>query len=156
MHFTHEIGLGKVLLVEKQLEKGRLVLRSAQLRAFDREKRRQLPRFILTDLRQHHADVVPDVGEKILLDRIRHGIRRAVAHGLTRSADLALFVETQFLVAPNFDKYPPIQFLLNRPHLSPEERWRRVIETTTSRQWEGARRRYDPQAWNQGPKSRLV
>lgn len=119
----------------------------AQMAEFRKQQDAALARHVVEDLRTNHPRTLLDMTPETAEARARTGIGRGRARGLTRKDTLALFAELMFLVAPNFDRYPPVRAILEDASGTPDERMDRVVERITNAQWESARMRSDPQAW---------
>lgn len=119
----------------------------AQMLEFRKQQDVALARHVVEDLRAHHPRTLLDITPETAEARARTGIGRGRARGLTRKDTLALYAELMFLVAPNFDRYPPVRAILEDTSVTPDARMDRVVERITGAQWESARMRSGPQAW---------
>jgi hypothetical protein len=133
-----------------------MIVRKTQITAFQDHIERDFAREIRRDLETHHPDLLVGIPPAQLDLMVRSGMRRARSHGLARKYSIALFVELMFLVAPNFDEYPPVATLLKDRSIGPDARFDAVVATTSEQQWQGARKRSNPAAWNMnaGPEAR--
>ena len=125
-----------------------LTISGKQLRRLEEDVVRRFAEEIAQDLRDHHEEVVVALDESSLEGRVLIGIRRAQEHGLQQRAMIGLFVEAMFLVAPNFDEYPPIRRRLGDRRFTPDVGMERVASLTTEEQWQGAERRADSTIWD--------
>ena len=124
-----------------------LVIRPEQKEVFSAANEDQVAAAIARDLEANHPPVVSGIPPERLKLMIRSGMGRAKSHGLMKKYTVALFVEVMFLVAPNFDEYPPVAYIFRRQDLRPDDRMDLVVDTLTDPQWESVRRRSDPLAW---------
>lgn len=104
------------------------------------------------EIKAHILKNYPDkswpVPEPELDERIRTGIRRAAAYGISELAGIAAFVSLMFDIAPNFDEQPGIARALNNTSLHPNTRMSQLVLDTTEDDWQQAVVRYDPAAWS--------
>ncbi|HUQ95776.1 MAG TPA: hypothetical protein VM120_29125, partial [Bryobacteraceae bacterium] len=91
---------------------------------------------------------VASCSDEKLRQRVKTGIARARSHGFTWENSIGKFVCLMFRWAPNFDECPAMKSVLERSDVEPEARADLLFDLTDE-QWEAARRRYDPAAWEE-------
>jgi hypothetical protein len=124
-----------------------IVIRGEQMRQFQRSSETRLVMDIAEYLRRELPAAVSRIPDGVLQARIRTGVRKARCAGYERGSSISVFVGCMFLGGPAFDEYPPIQHQLSQTQYDPEERLRRLFATVTDSQWQGARKRSAPGAW---------
>lgn len=82
-----------------------------------------------------------------LRDKVRQGIARGRAFGLTWESTLAIFVTLSFVAAPNFCDHPAVYRSLTDTGVIPDLRIDLVTLTTTPQVWHEIEAAYDPGAW---------
>lgn len=92
-------------------------------------------------------DVVNGLEAGEIAEMTRWGLTKALGYGLSRTADICMFIALMFDVAPNFHLHPPIHRVLSDLERSPERRLHNAIATTTEADWEAAQADYDWTAW---------
>src|SRR5262249_34777664 len=100
-----------------------LKIRPEQMKAFQPVAESAFIRRVVEHLHDHHsgtviqlpAEVVPlkQVSDEKLCAMVQAGIARARGYGMDWEASITAFVVTMFVAAPNFDKHPLIQRVLN-------------------------------------------
>lgn len=125
----------------------RVRIREEQMRAFSEEAERAFEARLLEHLREHHAEETEGLPDDLLLEMARTGISRARNYGMTWESNLTAYVGLMFAIAPNFDRHPRIQFLLNSTHIEPEKKLEAVIRQTPETAWRQARQQYHAGAW---------
>src|SRR5262249_53790968 len=121
-----------------------LVIREAQLRAFEAARHSALARRLVIFLQERHA-----AGDdpEALRAKVETGIQRAARHGLKDDASVALFVALMFEFAPNFDQHPRVRELLRGTSAPPAVRLRRVVGSIAESEWSEIRAAADASAW---------
>lgn len=108
-------------------------------------------------IRDYHAEdivkfetstlLVKHIPTETLQIMVQDGCIRARQYGLTWESNLAAFIVLMFVVAPNFDTYPPIHRLLQDNTIPADSRIDQLWKFTTEQDWEAAKQRYDESAW---------
>lgn len=101
------------------------------------------------------ADNMPEeirgIPPALLREQIRLGIRKAWRYGLTSDEQVMAFVAVMFEIAPNFDREPVLQRVLQDTQLVPARRWDALFADTPelNAAWERAAHPgfYDANAW---------
>ena len=122
-------------------------IRNEQIDEIQQERERAFIEEIIDALQENHPKAVEGIRRNTLREMVGNGIERARGHRLTKKYAIGLFIELMFLVAPNFDEYPPIQITLKDRTVDPDERMNRLADSITERQWQGAKARSDSAAW---------
>jgi len=125
------------------------VLRSSQIQVFAKTREEECARKIRLDLEANHTSKIAGIPDERLDRMIRNGIGRARSHKLTKQYTVAMFVELMFIVAPDFDEYPPVATIFRRRDLDPDDKIDIIIESTSEEQWEDAKLRGNPAAWQE-------
>src|SRR5262245_48265176 len=134
-----------------------LKIRSEQMEAFQPVAEAAFVRRVVEHLREHQSatviqfadEVVPlkQISDERLQAMVRTGIARARAYGMDWESSITAFVVTMFVAAPNFDKHPLIQRVLNDERVDSNSRMDELWERTSEDNWEAVKRTYDPAAW---------
>jgi hypothetical protein len=106
-------------------------------RAVDESYTRDLARY----LREEHADAVRDLPDAELLRRVKIGIDRAEAHGMTWDSAISAFVAIMFEVSPTFDEIPAIAAVLADERVPADTRIDQLWDRTSDEDWDEAERR---------------
>lgn len=111
------------------------------------ERERQREARIAEHLRTEHGDLVADLSGEALIHRVRAGILRARAYGITWDSTLAAYLVLMLRVAPNFDEHPVVRAVLGFEELAPDLRLDALMEVTEDEHWEEIAARRDERAW---------
>ena len=84
-----------------------LIIRKAQMDALAQDREQQFERRMMDHLRRRWEPLSAEQTEAELLSSIREAMKRAGAHGLARTRDVALYIELRYLVGPAFESDPP-------------------------------------------------
>jgi hypothetical protein len=118
-----------------------LEIRNDQLALFESAAAAGLERELTEGLRRSHPNETAAMQDAELHQTVADGVVRAGSYGLRLKADVALFVELMLTFGRDFDRYPPVSFLLHHPTIPPNEKLGRVLGRMTERDWEDVRRR---------------
>lgn len=118
------------------------------------ERARQREVRLAEHLRDRHGDLVAGLSTDELLQRVRAGIRRAGAHGITWDSTLAAYLVLMFRAAPNFDEHPVVRAVLGHEELAPDLRLAALMEVTDDEHWEEIAAQRDESAWDRAPGER--
>ena len=116
-------------------------IRGEQMQEMDRVTEEQFVEKVIANLKSNHADSVQDLPDDVLRERVKRGIVRARGHGLTWERSIYVFVSLMFIVAPNFDEFPPVRACLSDPSRPPDQRVDSMMDTITPQQWASAQER---------------
>jgi len=86
-----------------------LTIRSEQMNAFSKAVETSLECRLLTHVQRLFADPCRLLGEEVVRDRVRSGIRAAGGYGIEAEYDVSRYVDAMFLLEPDFDtsgRYP--------------------------------------------------
>jgi hypothetical protein len=118
-----------------------LSIRPEQMRVFDEEAKQTFIGDIARELREQYPEEVEGVTSGDLRRLVAEGLERASRYGFRKKYSLSMFVQLLFLAAPDFDRYPPIRYILSHPGLAPDDRVDHVIQTMRDSDWTEIRRR---------------
>lgn len=110
---------------------------------------RELEELIYDHIAEEHPEAFADLDDTLVQSRIRLGIRHARKYGLDTDGAAVAFVTLMFLVAPDFDRHPPIKAALSDKRLPADERIRAVFISTTEDDWAAAAS--SSAGWKDGP-----
>ncbi|WP_437518059.1 hypothetical protein [Sorangium sp. So ce1099] len=118
-------------------------------------KRRQMseagdPAFVdrtVGHFRRFHGEATASLSDDELRFRIRHGLERGRAHGLTWESSLTVFVAHMIELCPAFDEHPAAARVLADASLPPDERVEALLAHLSDDEWEEAARVCDPVAY---------
>ena len=82
-----------------------------------------------------------ELSDEELRDQVAEGFDRASNYGFRQKYSLSMFVQLQFLAAPNFDEYPTVRHLLTHTAFEPDNKIDRIIESMRDSDWDDIRRR---------------
>jgi ribosomal-protein-alanine N-acetyltransferase len=116
-----------------------LTIRTAQLEALRARLLPALATRATQYLRRHHAAAAARLSDVKLDADVARSLARAQRYGLTREASLVCFAALALEIGPAFDLHPRIQAALQEAGLRPDERFERMLETTTEADWQDAR-----------------
>jgi non-ribosomal peptide synthetase component F len=138
-----------------------LQIRSEQMKAFQPVADANFVKRLVAQLRDEHAETavvlsdrastVEKLPDEVLRELVAAGIARARTYGLSHESALAAFVAIMFEAAPNFDRHPLIQRLLNDEKTPPDARIDLLLEEATEENWQAVKKSYDPRSWNPPP-----
>lgn len=128
-----------------------MLIREAQINEFRKQSEEEFIEGMARDLRTNHPDRTSVLDDKELRRRVEFGLRKAQKYEMTGKYPIAIFIELMFIVAPDFDEYPLINFILKDREIAPNDRIDRAIEEMSEQRWENAKRRseYNWQAENE-------
>lgn len=115
-----------------------LVIRDAQMHAFQRQSRDRVQRDVVSYLEERHADAIADHASAELDALVAAGMDRAAAHGLTQACDIGWFVVMMLRVSPRFDEQKFFARTLSDPAVPPGERVEHLLAWSTAEDWEEA------------------
>jgi hypothetical protein len=134
-----------------------MMIRPDQIAALDTALKARFIGQIASYLRANHptaeiqlpgrAGSIASLREPYLRMLIANGIERACQHKLEFESNQMAFVVLMFLVAPNFDEYPPVARILKAHEQIADFRFHRVWEDLTDADWQNAKRNYHAAAW---------
>lgn len=137
-----------------------LKIRADQVAVFQPVAEAAFVRRVVEHLREHHAEVVVQLPNEVMLvkqisdERLSGlagaGIGRARAYGMDWESAVTAFVVLMFVAAPNFDAHPLIGRILKDERVPANSRIDRLWERTSDENWEAARKNYDVAAWRPG------
>ena len=102
---------------------------------------------LMAHLLRYYLESMDDLPDEVLRGRVRHGLARGRAYGLTWEYSLTVFVAHMLRINPEFDRQPAIQRELSDPYCAPDLRIDRLAARVTAAEWEEAARRGDPGAY---------
>jgi hypothetical protein len=79
-----------------------LTIRQSQLEVLSHDELRKFERWMVAHVVRFFPRAA-DSGESQLLDLVRHGIRRAAAHGITTRPDVCKYVDLMMVLGRDFD-----------------------------------------------------
>ncbi|WP_437538983.1 hypothetical protein WME79_22890 [Sorangium sp. So ce726] len=97
--------------------------------------------------RRFHGDATAGLSDDELRFRIRHGIERGRAHGLTWESSLTVFVAHMIEICPAFDEHPAAARVLADEAIPADERVEALLSHLSEDEWEEAARMGDPAAY---------
>lgn len=89
-------------------DRGSIVIREAQVRAFQREALRAFEDSMLQHLRRHFPAECEAAGEDALREDIRHGVERARAHGFVAKNHVCRYIDVMLHLGRDFDTDPAL------------------------------------------------
>jgi RimJ/RimL family protein N-acetyltransferase len=116
-----------------------LTIRAAQLAAFRARLLPALAARTTSYLRAHHAAAVARLSDADLDAAVARALARAMGYELTWESSLVCFAALALEIGPTFDRHPRIHAALTDVALPPDERFARMLETTTEADWQDAR-----------------
>jgi hypothetical protein len=128
-----------------------------QLEPFGAAAEEGFERRLADHLRRNHHGVkvelpsgptmVGQLPEPVLRGLIRAAVARGRRYGLLNESSISAFVVLTFVVAPNFDDQPAIRRVLTDDNVAADWRVNRLWVQTSPRDWEEAKKGYDPGRW---------
>lgn len=118
-----------------------LTISNHQLAVLQRQAAGGTIRELVAGLRLDHPGETAAIPEAQLMALGAEGFTRALGYGLARTADVAWFLEMMLTCAPDFDRYPPIRFILSDPDIQVGEKVDRVLARMREADWQDLRRR---------------
>ncbi len=136
-----------------------MIIRQAQIEAFQEDADRNFVEKIADYLRSNHAAltvrlsseeslVVSAMPAETLRRLVSNGVAQAKEYGLTLETTLTSFVVMMFIASPNFHVYPAVNLILRDENIEPNHRTDRLVEVITEEEWKNVQESYDPKAWN--------
>lgn len=95
-----------------------LTIRQEQLDEFSRREVRKFEDWVYGHLRKFFSDQCAAAGEEEIRGRIRYGIRRAGAYGITSQRDVCKFIDLIMMLGPDFEvspRFPWAMEILKQP-----------------------------------------
>ena len=98
----------------------------------------ELVEHVTDHLCEEHAEALEELSDGEIERRVRAGLERARAHGITDAEPTTAFVTLMFLVGPGFDQHPAIAAALKNARGTPAERLRTLFKHTSEQDWDEA------------------
>jgi hypothetical protein len=125
-----------------------LAIRQEHMAGFQSLVEKIFEKRVAAHLRNEHADLIEELSDDMLLQRVRAGLARARRHGIDWESAQVTFVVWMFAFAPNFDEYPKFQAILRDPSVAPNRRIDRILDESTEEDWDEVERRSSARTWH--------
>ncbi len=124
-----------------------LNINAKQLASMQNKEDVKLAEWIIEDLKQAHPEDLAKYPNDLHVLMAYNGIQRATKYHFELKASYALFVQIMFMMAPNFDQYPPIKFILEDGTLDHDKKMSHVSKEMTDENWAAVKKRHNNDAW---------
>ncbi|MDH3494182.1 MAG: hypothetical protein OEM82_11575, partial [Acidobacteriota bacterium] len=97
-------------------------IRTAQINEIEKAREQDFVKEVAHEIRTQHADECKDLDDEALRAKVEDGFKQAKSYGLKQKYSLSMFVQLQFLSAPDFDEYPTVRYILTHPSVEPDDK----------------------------------
>jgi hypothetical protein len=117
-----------------------LLIRDDQLSSLRRVRQKEYERRLAAHLKKYFPDTCAKLGDKGLLDALRHGVQRAKTYGIQAERDVVKFLNLMFVFGRDFDtdpRFPWAASMLHSADYGPTLRINQVYSDAKTRIAEG-------------------